>query len=91
MLLENVSILIQLTFFKMQPKFSYLNASGETEACFLLCASCRCLIDAKLTGSRSHFLPRTQDDKLRFELEAFRFAQGDQNEVSVWGGYWKLW
>ncbi|KAL7883386.1 hypothetical protein SRHO_G00010450 [Serrasalmus rhombeus] len=34
-----------------------------------------CLIDAKLTGSRSHFLPRVQADKLQFQLEAFVFQQ----------------
>ncbi|XP_076853188.1 zona pellucida sperm-binding protein 3-like [Brachyhypopomus gauderio] len=34
-----------------------------------------CLIDAKLTGSHSHFLPQTEADKLRFQLEAFRFQQ----------------
>lgn len=30
----------------------------------------------------SRFLPRAEDDKLQFELEAFRFAQGDNNDVS---------
>ncbi|XP_056301331.1 zona pellucida sperm-binding protein 3-like [Danio aesculapii] len=37
-----------------------------------------CLTDAKYTGSVSKFLPRVQDDKLRFQLEAFRF----QKEIS---------
>ncbi|XP_045063616.1 zona pellucida sperm-binding protein 3-like [Coregonus clupeaformis] len=32
-----------------------------------------CLVDTKLTGSRSQFIPRTMDDKLRFQIEAFRF------------------
>ncbi|KAL7826790.1 hypothetical protein AOLI_G00319990 [Acnodon oligacanthus] len=35
----------------------------------------RCLVDAKLTGSRSRFLPRVQADKLQFQLEAFVFWQ----------------
>ncbi|XP_076876614.1 zona pellucida sperm-binding protein 3-like [Brachyhypopomus gauderio] len=34
-----------------------------------------CLIDAKLTGSHSHFLPQTEADQLRFQLEAFKFQQ----------------
>ncbi|XP_076829246.1 zona pellucida sperm-binding protein 3-like [Brachyhypopomus gauderio] len=34
-----------------------------------------CLIDAKLTGSQSHFLPQTEADHLRFQLEAFKFQQ----------------
>ncbi|XP_071314809.1 zona pellucida sperm-binding protein 3-like isoform X1 [Trachinotus anak] len=39
-----------------------------------------CLFDSQLTGSRSQFLPRSQDDKLQFEVEAFRFQQ-DENGV----------
>ncbi|KAJ8337282.1 hypothetical protein SKAU_G00385020 [Synaphobranchus kaupii] len=34
-----------------------------------------CLMDSKLTNSRSQFLSRVQDDKLQFQLDAFRFAQ----------------
>ncbi|NP_001025291.1 zona pellucida sperm-binding protein 3a.2 precursor [Danio rerio] len=37
-----------------------------------------CFTDAKYTGSASKFLPRVKDDKLRFQLEAFRF----QKEIS---------
>uniref|UniRef100_A0A673ZFX3 Zona pellucida sperm-binding protein 3 n=1 Tax=Salmo trutta TaxID=8032 RepID=A0A673ZFX3_SALTR len=32
-----------------------------------------CLVDTKLTGSRSQFIPRTMDDTLQFQIEAFRF------------------
>uniref|UniRef100_A0AAY4BMY0 Zona pellucida sperm-binding protein 3 n=1 Tax=Denticeps clupeoides TaxID=299321 RepID=A0AAY4BMY0_9TELE len=42
-----------------------------------------CLVDSKLTGSSSRFLPRTQDFKLQFQLEAFRFQQGDTGSVRV--------
>ncbi|XP_062404635.1 zona pellucida sperm-binding protein 3-like [Sardina pilchardus] len=42
-----------------------------------------CLVDAKLTGSRSRFLPRAQNDKLRFELEAFRFAQEHGDNIFI--------
>ncbi|XP_036418108.1 zona pellucida sperm-binding protein 3-like [Colossoma macropomum] len=34
-----------------------------------------CLVDAKLTGSTSCFMPRVQGDKLQFQLEAFVFQQ----------------
>lgn len=36
-----------------------------------------CLMDAKLSGSSSRFMRRTQDDKLQFQVEAFMFV--DQN------------
>lgn len=32
-----------------------------------------CLLDARLTGSGSKFMPRTAENKLQFQLEAFRF------------------
>ncbi|XP_029378471.1 zona pellucida sperm-binding protein 3-like [Echeneis naucrates] len=32
-----------------------------------------CLIDARITGSKSKFMPRTADHKLHLQLEAFRF------------------
>ncbi|KAK0134475.1 Zona pellucida sperm-binding protein 3 [Merluccius polli] len=34
-----------------------------------------CLMDAYLTDSGSQYLPRVQEDKLRFQLDAFRFYQ----------------
>ena len=42
----------------------------------------RCLVDAKLTGSTSRFLPRVQADKLQFQLEAFVFQQQSSGLVS---------
>uniref|UniRef100_A0A6Q2Z2A5 Zona pellucida sperm-binding protein 3 n=1 Tax=Esox lucius TaxID=8010 RepID=A0A6Q2Z2A5_ESOLU len=33
-----------------------------------------CLIDAKITGSHSMFMARSEDHKLHFQLEAFRFG-----------------
>lgn len=39
-------------------------------------------MDSKLTSSRSKFLPRIQDDKLHFQLDAFRFAQESRSNVS---------
>uniref|UniRef100_A0A671RLD4 Zona pellucida sperm-binding protein 3 n=1 Tax=Sinocyclocheilus anshuiensis TaxID=1608454 RepID=A0A671RLD4_9TELE len=47
------------------PRYSFIENNG-------------CLVDAKLTGSRSRFMPRTQFDKLQFQMEAFRF----QKEIS---------
>ncbi|XP_066497840.1 zona pellucida sperm-binding protein 3-like [Hoplias malabaricus] len=42
-----------------------------------------CLVDAKITASRSHFLPQDQSNKLQFQLEAFRFLQDNSGEVYV--------
>ena len=42
----------------------------------------RCLMDSKLTNSRSQFLLRVQDDKLHFQLDAFRFAHETRSAVS---------
>ncbi|XP_062418988.1 zona pellucida sperm-binding protein 3-like [Pungitius pungitius] len=39
-----------------------------------------CLFDSQLTGSSSRFLPRSQNEKLQFQLEAFKFQQ-DSNGV----------
>lgn len=48
-----------------------------------LCVVFRCLFDSQLTDSSSRFLPRSQDDRLQFELEAFRFQQDDSGVVRL--------
>lgn len=40
------------------------------------------MMDAKLTNSRSRFMSRIQDDKLQFQIEAFRFKQDFLGMVS---------
>ncbi|CAJ1072194.1 zona pellucida sperm-binding protein 3-like [Xyrichtys novacula] len=42
-----------------------------------------CLADAYLTNSRSHFLPRVEEHKLRFQLDAFRFNSDHVNQVYI--------
>ncbi|WP_411024334.1 zona pellucida domain-containing protein, partial [Salmonella sp. s58760] len=42
-----------------------------------------CLVDAKLTQSSSQFMPQTQANKLRFQLEAFGFQQGNSSLVYI--------
>ncbi|XP_053194400.1 zona pellucida sperm-binding protein 3-like [Scomber japonicus] len=42
-----------------------------------------CLVDSQLPGSRSHFLPRTQDDKLQLVIDAFRFHNEDRGELYI--------
>ncbi|XP_051261093.1 zona pellucida sperm-binding protein 3-like [Dicentrarchus labrax] len=42
-----------------------------------------CLADAYLTNSSSHFLPRVEEHKLRFQLDAFRFYQEPSNQVYI--------
>ncbi|KAM9843973.1 zona pellucida sperm-binding protein 3-like [Aulostomus maculatus] len=42
-----------------------------------------CLVDSQLPGSSSHFLPRTQDDKLYLLIDAFRFHNKDKGELYI--------
>ncbi|XP_062410640.1 zona pellucida sperm-binding protein 3-like [Sardina pilchardus] len=42
-----------------------------------------CMMDSFLTGSSSQFLPRLQNDKLRFQLDAFRFHQEERSELYI--------
>uniref|UniRef100_A0A3Q3DC00 Zona pellucida sperm-binding protein 3 n=1 Tax=Hippocampus comes TaxID=109280 RepID=A0A3Q3DC00_HIPCM len=37
-----------------------------------------CLFDSQLTGSGSRFLPRSRDDRLQFEVEAFKFQEDER-------------
>uniref|UniRef100_UPI0037E931B3 zona pellucida sperm-binding protein 3-like n=1 Tax=Semicossyphus pulcher TaxID=241346 RepID=UPI0037E931B3 len=42
-----------------------------------------CLADSQLPGSKSHFLPRTQDDKLHLVMDAFRFHNEDRGQLYI--------
>ncbi|GLD66741.1 zona pellucida sperm-binding protein 3-like protein [Lates japonicus] len=42
-----------------------------------------CLVDSQLPGSKSHFLPRIQDDKLHLVMDAFRFHNEDRGELYI--------
>ncbi|CAL8279592.1 unnamed protein product [Lota lota] len=42
-----------------------------------------CLADAYLTGSGSRYLPRVQEEKLRFQLDAFMFYQELTNLIYI--------
>ncbi|KAK2883726.1 hypothetical protein Q8A67_017363 [Cirrhinus molitorella] len=52
------------------PRYSFIENHG-------------CMVDAKLTGSTSSFMRRVQNDKLHFQLEAFRFQQDDSGLVYI--------
>ncbi|XP_051731984.1 zona pellucida sperm-binding protein 3-like [Ctenopharyngodon idella] len=52
------------------PRYSFIENHG-------------CLVDPKLTGSTSSFMRRVQNDKLQFQLEAFRFQQADSGLVYI--------
>ncbi|XP_051558224.1 zona pellucida sperm-binding protein 3-like [Myxocyprinus asiaticus] len=52
-----------------------LGPGGNAVTVYTFVENHGCMIDAKLTGSRSKFMPRIQDDKLQFQIEAFRFQQ----------------
>ncbi|XP_016085981.1 POM121 and ZP3 fusion protein-like [Sinocyclocheilus grahami] len=41
------------------------------------------MMDAKLTESRSRFMSRIQDDKLQFQIEAFRFEQDSSGMIYI--------
>ncbi|XP_026169181.1 zona pellucida sperm-binding protein 3-like [Mastacembelus armatus] len=42
-----------------------------------------CLADAYLTNSSSYFLPRVEENKLRFQLDAFKFYHDPSNQVYI--------
>ncbi|XP_034540582.1 zona pellucida sperm-binding protein 3-like [Notolabrus celidotus] len=42
-----------------------------------------CFIDAKITGSASKFMARTAENKLQFQLEAFRFQGADSGLLYI--------
>ncbi|XP_061745427.1 zona pellucida sperm-binding protein 3-like [Nerophis ophidion] len=42
-----------------------------------------CLIDAKLTGAKSYFMQRSHEDKLSFQLEAFKFLGDHKNSIYI--------
>ncbi|XP_026157668.1 zona pellucida sperm-binding protein 3-like [Mastacembelus armatus] len=42
-----------------------------------------CLTDAKLTGAKSYFMQRSQEDKLHFQLKAFRFYHDHRNSLYI--------
>lgn len=49
----------------------------------LRAAALRCLADSFLTNSSSHFLPREHENKLRFQIDAFRFYREPNNQVAA--------
>ncbi|XP_075868510.1 zona pellucida sperm-binding protein 3-like [Nelusetta ayraudi] len=42
-----------------------------------------CLSDSMVTGSKSYFMPRSHEDKLHFQLKAFKFHQDDRNLLYI--------
>ncbi|KAJ8337280.1 hypothetical protein SKAU_G00385000 [Synaphobranchus kaupii] len=59
-----------------------VRVGGLMDVMDLQCFPSRYLMDSKLTNSRSQFLSRVQDDKLQFQLDAFRFAQEARSAMS---------
>ncbi|XP_047445652.1 zona pellucida sperm-binding protein 3-like [Mugil cephalus] len=60
-------------------------ATPDTEAAlrYVFIDGHGCLADAFLTNSSSRFLPRVEEHKLRFQLDAFKFYQQPNNQVYV--------
>uniref|UniRef100_A0A8C5H860 Zona pellucida sperm-binding protein 3 n=1 Tax=Gouania willdenowi TaxID=441366 RepID=A0A8C5H860_GOUWI len=52
------------------PKYSFISDYG-------------CFTDAKLTGAKSYFMQRSQEDKLHFQLKAFRFFHDDAKSFYI--------
>ncbi|XP_067296882.1 zona pellucida sperm-binding protein 3-like [Pseudorasbora parva] len=42
-----------------------------------------CFVDAKATASSSHFMPRSQVDKIQFQLEAFMFQESNSPSIYI--------
>ncbi|XP_071320683.1 zona pellucida sperm-binding protein 3-like [Trachinotus anak] len=55
---------------RSQPRYPFISNHG-------------CLTDAKLTGAKSYFMQRSQEDKLHFLLKAFRFHQDHRNALYI--------
>ncbi|XP_038155874.1 zona pellucida sperm-binding protein 3-like [Cyprinodon tularosa] len=52
------------------PSYAFINNFG-------------CFVDARITGSDSKFLARTEENKLRFQLEAFRFQNSESGVIYI--------
>ncbi|XP_028441042.1 zona pellucida sperm-binding protein 3-like [Perca flavescens] len=50
-----------------------LSADATSTPSYAFIDNFGCLVDARITGSLSKFIPRVADNKLQFQLEAFRF------------------
>ncbi|KAM4602176.1 zona pellucida sperm-binding protein 3-like [Polymixia lowei] len=53
-----------------QPRYPFVSNHG-------------CLTDAKVSGAKSYFMQRTEEDKLQFQLKAFRFQQDDRASIYI--------
>ncbi|XP_042369089.1 zona pellucida sperm-binding protein 3-like [Plectropomus leopardus] len=53
-----------------EPRYPFINNHG-------------CLSDAKLTGAKSYFMQRSQEDKLHIQLKAFRFHHDHRNSLYI--------
>ncbi|XP_062383525.1 zona pellucida sperm-binding protein 3-like [Sardina pilchardus] len=52
------------------PRYSFIENHG-------------CFTDARETGSNAQYMQRVQDNKLRFQLRAFKFLQQDTNSIYI--------
>lgn len=59
-----------------EPQWLFMNM-------YVLFCHIRCLSDSKRTGAKSLFLQRSQEDKLQFQLKAFKFHQDQPGNNSV--------
>ncbi|KAI9547487.1 hypothetical protein NQZ68_017040 [Dissostichus eleginoides] len=52
------------------PRYAFLGNNG-------------CLFDSQLTDSSSQFLPRSNEDRLQFQVEAFKFQQDERGVIYI--------
>ncbi|XP_062374694.1 uncharacterized protein LOC134062627 [Sardina pilchardus] len=60
-----------------------LKLGKQADPAYFLIEKHGCLSDSKLANSRSRFMPTTQDDMLRFQLETFRFAGASKSPLYI--------
>ncbi|XP_056308795.1 zona pellucida sperm-binding protein 3-like [Danio aesculapii] len=60
-----------------------LGPIGEANIAYMFIQNHGCMVDARMTHSRSRFMSRIQDDKLRFQIESFRFQQDSSGLIYI--------
>ncbi|XP_010738843.3 zona pellucida sperm-binding protein 3 [Larimichthys crocea] len=60
-----------------------VNPDPSSEPRYLFISNHGCFSDSKLTGAKSYFMQRSQEDKLHIQLKAFRFHQDHRNSLYI--------
>ncbi|KAM9328440.1 zona pellucida sperm-binding protein 3-like [Pholidichthys leucotaenia] len=60
-----------------------LSPDPNSQPRYLFISDHGCLTDAKLTGAKSYFMQRSQEDKLHFQLKSFMFHLDDRKSIYI--------